>query len=113
MLRDRNARTNEIVEQCITFFKAYRDYFESQPVAWKIDQALAIGREREAELCGEAWKREVAREEIARGDLQVAASRLISQSTHKDLRRSKLLDGVDSIMRLREEARMRLVDEEQ
>lgn len=108
-------RSYEIAEQCIAVIEAHRNYFDkvgSWPAAWEIDQALAIGRDRDTQVYDEAWERAVARETILRGSLQVAASRLVGQNTQENRGRSELMEGVNSIIQIREEARMRLAEED-
>lgn len=108
-------RSYEIAEQCIAVIEAYRGYFDkvgSWPAAWEVDQALAIGRDRDTQVYDEAWERAVARETILRGSLQVAASRLVGQNTQENRGRSELMEGVNSIIQIREEARMRRAEEE-
>lgn len=108
-------RSYEIAEQCVAVIEAYRTYFDkvgSWPTAWEVDQALAIAREWEAQVYDDAWERDVAREGIVRGALQVAASRLVGQNTQENRGRSELMEGVNSIIRIREEAKMRLAEEE-
>lgn len=108
-------RSYEIAEQCVAVIEAYRNYFDkvgSWPTAWEIDQALDIERRYETTSYDDAWKHEMARETILRGSLQVAASRLVGQNTQERRGQSELMEGVNSIVRIREEERMRFAEEE-
>ena len=108
-------RSYEIAEQCVAVIEAHRNYFDkvgSWPTAWEVDQALGIERRYETTSYDDAWKHEMARETILRGALQVAASRLVGQNTQEHRGRSELMEGVNSIVRIREEDRMRFAEEE-
>jgi hypothetical protein len=108
-------KSYEIAGQCVAVIEAFQRYREKVghwPASWEIDQALSIRREDENASYDDAWERDYARETIVRGALQVAASRLVGQNTQEQRGRSELMDGVNSMERIREEARKRLAEAE-
>lgn len=108
-------KSHEIPRQCVAVIEAFQRYREKVghwPASWEIDQALSIRQKDENASYDDAWEREYARETIVRGALQVAASRLVGQNTQEQRGGSELMDGVNSIERIREEARKRLAEAE-
>jgi hypothetical protein len=108
-------KSYEIAGQCVAVIEAFQRYREKVgvwPGSSEIDQALSIRREAENASYDDVWELEYAHGTIVRGALQVAASRLVGQNTQEQRGRSELMDGVNSIERIREEMRNRLAEAE-
>jgi hypothetical protein len=108
-------KSYELGRQCVAVIEAFKRYHEKVghwPATWEIDQALSIRRDDTNATYDEAWEREHACETVIRGALQVTASRLVGQNTQEERGRSEMMDGVNTVERIREEARKRRAETE-
>ncbi len=106
-------RSHEIGDQCIEFLNSlreYRDQVGQWPTSWEFERALSIRRSYDTDSSD--WERRHYEEDVVRGALQVAASRLVGQLTQESRGRSDMSDGIRELERLREEYRkQRAADE--
>lgn len=103
-------KPHEIAEQAgelVLAVAAYQKAFGHWPPSWELSEMLSIDQPQEglARLEGHEWSRAHAEHTIVRGALQIAASRLIGQSTQERAGESEMLDGVRSLEAAREEMR--------
>lgn len=109
-------KSHAIGSQCVAVLKAFQDYRDKVghwPSSFEMDEALSIRpQERPNETYDEYWEWRHAQEDIVRGGLQIAASRLVGQGTQEQRGRSDLMDGVRELDRIRDERRARAAEEE-
>lgn len=109
-------KSHEIGEQCVAVLKAFQEYRDKVghwPTSFEMEEALSIRqKERPNETYDEYWEWQHAQEDIMRGALQVAASRLVGQLTQEHRGRSDMMDGVRELDRIRDERRALAAEEE-
>ena len=108
-------KSYEIGEQCADVLKAFKAYRESVghwPTSFEIDEALSVFTGGPDDTYDEFWSWRCAQEEIMRGGLQVAASRLVGQRTQENRGQTEMMDGVRALDRIREDRRARAAEEE-
>lgn len=108
-------KSYELGKQCVAVIEAFERYHDKVghwPGSWEVEQILSIRRDDPNVTYDEAWEREDARETIVSGALQVVASRLVGQNMQERRGRSEMMDGVNALERIREEARKRFAEAE-
>ena len=103
-------KPHEIGQQAQTLLQAFVSYQEITgmlPPAYELAEILSVERDPQVmgRLEGQALDRAYAEQRVIRGALQLAASRLISQSTQERAGEHEMYEGINAIGRIHEEMR--------